>query len=188
MTQDDKIPVDICPLFVGADLPACVVRPLLQIAWLSSPTMPEFFVRKVLASLSLNIAEKNRVLTTDLSELQMVELDVVFDEERDSFTGLFQDETQNVMHLQAKAIMDAFLLASYCGHTVPPALERALIARMVKRVVRRVAKLGLSHKLTYWMGNTTHITATVWHHLYPADHPAALQFQQADPGGFAATI
>ena len=180
----DSIPLnELCLLIEGRDLPLCIVRPLYQLARQTTPNIPEYLVRNVLASLSLNITDKNRILTSDqLSEFQMVELDAVFDDERDTFKELFADETETVMALQAKALMTSFLLASFHGNTVPPAMERALIARLVKRVARRVAKLELSHKLGFWVGNVSTTTTVVWHHLYPSDHPAAILARQDDLG------
>ena len=177
------------PLIQGSDMPICIVRPILAIARQSTPTMPESLVRKALASVSLNIAEKGRVFASDLDEFQMYQLEGVFSDEQNSFRDLYLQESSVIVSLQARMIMEAFLLASCYGHAVPAQIERALIARMVKRCLRRGMGTALSLiPKDWWAKEANPITATVWRDAFPADHAAHARARTAEPERLATEI
>ena len=167
------------PLIQGGDLPLCIVRPMLVSARQDTPDYPEELVRAILASVSLGMAEMQRVFNKQLSDYQIYVLSKTFADERHAFEQLLFDESTEVITLQAKMLMEAFLLSACRGHAVPLSLERALIARIVKRVLRRGMSKVLNNIPSFWWTNTASpVAILVWRHAFPPDHVTWLRSNQ----------
>lgn len=173
----------------GRDLPLCLVRPILATARQATPDFPESLARAVLAAMSLNIAEKHQLFTTSLCGFQITELARVFSEEREHFGALLPESPFDLLTLQARNVMENFLLVASYGHGIPVRIERALIARMVRRYLRK----GLHTTLAavperWWADDAPVITAVVWRALFPPSHAAHARARMAEPDPFSEAI
>ncbi len=158
------------PLYVGhEDIPLCLGRFLVGVGQ-GRFDLP--LARKLLASYSLDFAERWRVATTELSQFQVDSLTQVFDEEREKFAHLQQDHATDIMKLAAKTVCTAFLFCRYFGMELRPELEAALCRRLVRRAVRRGALEHL-HQLSEsaWRANGR-LFSWFWRHAMPPQHVA----------------
>lgn len=152
------------PLIQGKDYPLWLVR-----RFMDPDGHDEALVRDTLASDSLNFYEKNRVLTTSLSEFQVCELHRVFAGEREEFARLIMREGTTVFRLNAETVLTAFLLGLYHGVGFSREIETASIRRMVNRAGRRGARSILDRfPKDFWEDNKA--CSLVWCHAMPKDH------------------
>jgi len=139
-------------------LPAGQVACLARGARLAPPlnaTLGPRLIRGLLISSSLNLTEKDRVLSAmpTLSHWQVAELIKTFDDESREFAQLVQQEFEFIAKLQASALWSAAALCANRADT-SPALERA----WRRRTLRQAGRAGLHTRLQnlpadWWRGH-----------------------------------
>lgn len=117
--KEKKTEMTFNPLLTGEDYPEHFITEFISV--IHPPVIAQVdmntFVRLVISSYSLCLAEKYRVIDSipTLSQLQLDELIKVFEEETIEFYNLIDDEWDIIVNLFAKAWIEANMLANYFG-------------------------------------------------------------------------
>jgi hypothetical protein len=153
---------------IGSDfIPLCLAHFLAQ---KMASGVEVALARSLLASHSLDFAEKWRVAATELSHFQMAELGRVFEEEVEKFDLLAREHPFDILALAAKTLAIAFTLCRYFGLQLTADIESALCRRSVAKVFRHGGK-ELLHGMAEedWRKHGP-LFARVWRWAMPADH------------------
>lgn len=106
-------------------------------------TTPEQFIRHLLTSLSLDIGEKYRCIES-VPGLRMFQIDSlmkVFTEEQEKFNGLFVEHPEDIIRLNARTVVGAFVLAGFVGHPISMAEQISMSRKMMVRKAKAFAAL-----------------------------------------------
>ncbi len=125
-----------CAVIHVEALPAPLIRRLINSLTLDAQRLARApsMLRGCLLSLSLSLAEKDRVIREfpRLSDFQISELDRTFIEEVAAFSTVARTEFRVTANLQARALWNAMaVLGNRCGTS--PRLERAWLMRTLRR-------------------------------------------------------
>lgn len=158
-------------LLDGQDFPLQLRRHLTASARTETGPVQEV-VEGMLASHSLNLWEKMRVLDSELSEFQQDELVKVFAEEQAKFSRLFAQHPDDIFSLTAMSVVISFTLGRLYGLDFGDDLEEAHARRIVRRIRHRVG--GVADQLMKLPENCWGMPhfAWFWRHLMPSDHRA----------------
>lgn len=128
--NDDKklLPIE------GDDYPVSLIR---HITSCGHGNFTEHLARELLASYSLNLQEKYRVVQTELCEFQAIELSKVFAEERTKFVELYIEHPRDILKLLAKNFYISITLARLLGMQITKNQETAFCKRIALRAKKR---------------------------------------------------
>lgn len=119
---------------------------------------PEQFIRNLLTSLSLDVGEKQRVITStpDLYIFQVDSLMDVFTDEQQKFTHLFNESPVDIIKLNAQTVVRNFVLAGFIDRPFSPAEQITLTRKMMRRKAEAFAALppDVHKRLTSAIGNS----------------------------------